>query len=107
MAGDSPGRAAIARHELHRRGLRSVKRLVRPLWLQRLMRRNESSRESLLSPAGPVVSLTTFEPRWPIVHHTIESIGAGKLAATWISGCRVPVAEISTVMSPISAGTVT
>ncbi|MGA0609122.1 hypothetical protein [Caldimonas sp. KR1-144] len=68
-----------AAHELSRRALRGVKRLVRPMWMRRLAERNEQSRESILSADGPVVSLTTYEPRWPQVHWTIESIGAGQL----------------------------
>jgi hypothetical protein len=66
-------------HELRRRSLRGVKRLVRPLWMRRLMQRNLESREPLLSADGPVVSLTTYEPRWHSVHYTIESIGCGRL----------------------------
>jgi hypothetical protein len=76
---DSPGWRAIVAHELQRRSLRGLKRALRPLWMHRLMQRNRDSRESLLSPQGPVVSLTTFEPRWQTVHYTIESIGAGQL----------------------------
>ena len=69
----------LAAHELRQRSLRGVKRLVRPLWMRRLMQRNLHSREPLLSADGPVVSLTTYEPRWPRVHYTIESIGCGRL----------------------------
>jgi hypothetical protein len=74
-----PGLAAVAADEVRRRGLRGLKRALRPIWMRRLERRNAESRESLLSAAGPVVSLTTFEPRWPRVHYTIESIAAGHL----------------------------
>lgn len=70
---------ALAGHEVRRRGLRGVKRLVRPLWMARLERRNREARDPLLSPDGPVVSLTTYEPRWHSVHYTIESIGSGRL----------------------------
>jgi hypothetical protein len=66
-------------NELRRRALRGVKRLVRPVWMRRLARSNAGSRESLLSPDGPVVSLTTYEPRWHQVHYTLESIAAGRL----------------------------
>lgn len=74
-----PGWGATAWHELQRRSLRGLKRALRPLWMQRLARRNERSREPLVAPGGPVVSLTTFEPRWHSVHYTIETIGAGRL----------------------------
>jgi hypothetical protein len=73
-----PGAWETAAHELRRRGLRGIKRLVRPLWMRRLMRRNLDSRAPLLSPDGPVVSLTTYEKRWHSVHYTIESIGCGR-----------------------------
>jgi len=66
-------------HEVQRRSLRGVKRLVRPVWMQRLARRNRVSQESLLSAEGPVVSLTTYEKRWHSVHYTLESIGCGHL----------------------------
>ncbi len=33
----------------------------------------------MVSPGGPIVSLTTFEPRWARVFYTLESIGAGTL----------------------------
>jgi hypothetical protein len=74
-----PGAWETAAHELRRRGLRGIKRLVRPLWMRRLMRRNLDSHAPLLSPDGPVVSLTTYEKRWHSVHYTIESIGCGRL----------------------------
>lgn len=74
-----PGPWAVAANEVRQRGLRGLKRVVRPIWMRRLERRNAESRESLLSAEGPVVSLTTFEPRWPRVHYTLESIGAGRL----------------------------
>lgn len=76
---DNPGPWATLAHEVRRRGLRGVKRLLRPRWMHKLDERNRHSHESLLSPEGPVVSLTTYEPRWPRVHYTIESIGAGSL----------------------------
>ena len=69
----------LAMHELHRRSLRGIKRPLRRLWMHRLMQRNLHSTESLLSEGGPVVSLTTYEPRWHNVHYTIESIGCGRL----------------------------
>jgi hypothetical protein len=67
------------RERLRRRALRSIKRLVRPGWMKRLARQNLESRESLLDPAGPVVSLTTFGARLQGVFYTLESIGAGTL----------------------------
>lgn len=75
----TPGPWAAALHQLRRRGLRGVKRFVRPAWMRRLDERNHDAREPLLSTGAPVVSLTTYEPRWHSVHYTIESIGAGSL----------------------------
>lgn len=74
-----PGAWDTAVHELHRRSLRGIKRLVRPLWMCRLMRHNLDAGAPLLASDGPVVSLTTYEPRWHSVHYTIESIGAGRM----------------------------
>lgn len=74
-----PGRAAVLANEVVRRGLRGVKRLVRPWWMQRLRQRNLASREPVVADGGPVVSLTTYEPRWERVFYTIESIGNGRL----------------------------
>lgn len=73
-----PGPWARAAHGLQRRGLRGLKRLIRPLWMRRLEQRNLDPRSPLLGD-GPVVSLTTYEPRWAAVHYTLESIGAGGL----------------------------
>lgn len=64
---------------LARYGQRKLRPLARMLAMRQLAQRNLHSRESLLQAAGPVVSLTTFEPRWPRVHVTLESIGAGHL----------------------------
>jgi hypothetical protein len=75
----APGAWAVAAHEVRKRSLRSVKRALRPLWMRRLDARNLAGDAPLLSAAGPVVSLTTYEPRWHSVHYTIESIGAGRL----------------------------
>lgn len=74
-----PGAWETAAHELRRSTLRGIKRLVRPLWMRRLMRHNLDGRAPLLSSDGPVVSLTTYEKRWHSVHYTIESIGCGHL----------------------------
>jgi hypothetical protein len=79
MPVDAPGAWARWAHELQRRSLRGVKRLVRPVWMQRLETRMREGCEPLLSAEGPVVSLTTYEPRWERVHYTIESIGSGRL----------------------------
>jgi hypothetical protein len=79
VSGDTPGPWEAALHELRRRSLRGVKRIARPVWMRRLDARNRAAREPLLSADGPVVSLTTYEPRWHSVHYTIESIGAGRL----------------------------
>ncbi len=70
---------AIVAHEAGRRSLRGVKRLIRPVWMRRLMRRNLESRESVLSAQGPALSLTTYDKRWHSVHYAIESIGSGRL----------------------------
>ena len=43
-------------------------------WLEA---RNRSTNEPVVQDNGPIVSLTTFEPRWERVHFTLESIGAG------------------------------
>jgi hypothetical protein len=45
--------------------------------LYRLQQRNTRSSESLLDPAGPVLSMTTQPHRLELVHHAIESIGRG------------------------------
>ncbi len=74
----SPSPLAVVLDQLRRRGLRGVKRLIRPLWMRRLDRRNRDSREPFLDAAGPVVSLTTFGSRLSTVHYTIESIAAGR-----------------------------
>ena len=79
MSSHAPGWPAVAAHELQRRCLRGLKRPLRKLWMQRLARSNRDSTETLLSADGPVVSLTTFEPRWHSVHYTLESIAAGRL----------------------------
>ena len=70
---------AIVAHEAGRRSLRGVKRLIRPVWMRRLMRRNLESRESVLSAQGPALSLPTYDKRWHSVHYAIESIGSGRL----------------------------
>lgn len=55
----------------------------------RLHRINQSSKDSILDPAGPVVSMTTYAPRIPFVHLAIESIARGSLKprklVLWIS----------------------
>ena len=79
MSDDTPGPWAVAAHEVKRRSLRGVKRFVRPAWMRRLDERNRAAREPLLGSGSPVVSLTTYEPRWHSVHYAIESIGAGRL----------------------------
>ena len=63
--------------EARRRTLRGFKRMIRPIWMRRLARRNEECRESLLDPAGPALSLTTYGKRLAGVHYAIESIGDG------------------------------
>jgi hypothetical protein len=76
---DRPSALALALDEVRRRSVRGLKRAIRPLWMQRLASRNAASRESLLDPAGPVLSLTTYGARLAGVHYTIESIGAGSV----------------------------
>lgn len=84
-----PGLAAVVAHELQRRTRRGLKRLIRPWWLGRLERANRTAGTPVAGGAGPVVSLTTFEPRWATVHFTIESIAAGTLRPArlvlWVS----------------------
>ena len=85
----TPGAWATLRHELQRRSLRGVKRLLRPRWMRRLEERNRDSGEPLLASEGPVVSLTTYEPRWHSVHYTIESIADGACGRrAWCCGLR-------------------
>lgn len=72
-------RMSLIAHETRKRSVRSVKRLVRPVWMRRLLRRNLDSTEPIVGVDGPVVSLTTFGPRFETVFYTIESIGCGEL----------------------------
>jgi hypothetical protein len=87
--GHKPGLLARAADTLSTHAVRGTKRLVRPLWMQRLEAANRDSRESLVAPGGPVVSLTTYGARWRRVHYTIESIGCGRLRPSrlvlWVS----------------------
>src|SRR5262249_19080915 len=46
--------------------------------LRRLDLANQRSSESLLDPAGPVVSMTTQSHRLELVHYAIESIARGR-----------------------------
>lgn len=61
---------------------RSLAKRMRPFvrlrWMRWLDARNRDSTEPVVQPGGPVVSLTTFEPRWARVHYTLECIGAGR-----------------------------
>lgn len=59
--------------------VKRVAPLVRMRWMRWLDSRNRHSDESVVQAGGPVVSLTTFEPRWSRVYYTLESIGAGQL----------------------------
>lgn len=52
---------------------------VRLRWMHWLESRNRHCAEPVVQAGGPVVSLTTFEPRWARVHYTLEAIGAGHL----------------------------
>lgn len=105
---DGPGTWATLTHEFKRRGLRGVKRLVRPHWMRRLDERNRDSRESLLSAGGPVVSLTTYEPRWASVHYTIESIGWGGLRPSrlvlWIAPSVLELGTPQTLRRQVARG---
>jgi len=98
----------LAVHELHKRSLRGVKRLVRPLWMRRLAERNLHSRESLLCADGPVVSLTTYEPRWHSVHYTLESIGCGRLRPSrlvlWIAPSVLQLGTPETLQRLVARG---
>jgi hypothetical protein len=44
-----------------------------------LERINTQSDKSVVEAGGPIVSLTTFEPRWSRVFYTLESIGSGTM----------------------------
>lgn len=59
--------------------LHKKNRLLSHIGLVRMFHRNLTCNDPLLDPAGPVVSLTTFGPRIPIVYKAIESIGRGRL----------------------------
>lgn len=48
-------------------------------WMAQLALQNRRSTRSVLDPAGPVVSLTSFGRRIATVHLTLESIAAGSL----------------------------
>lgn len=71
--------AARAREKLRARGLRTIKRLLRPQLLSTLDAANRQARTPAVQPDGPVVSLTTYGPRLGLVHYTLESIAAGRL----------------------------
>jgi hypothetical protein len=47
--------------------------------LKRLTARNERSKESVVAPVGPVVSVTTYGERLSTVHLALESIAAGSV----------------------------
>jgi hypothetical protein len=74
-----PSLLARAADRVRTHAVRGTKRLVRPLWMKRLEAANLHSRESLVAPGGPAVSLTTYGVRWRRVHYAIESIGQGRL----------------------------
>jgi hypothetical protein len=98
----------LAVHELHKRSLRGIKRPLRRLWMHRLMQRNLHSDEPLLSADGPVVSLTTYEPRWHNVHYTIESIGCGRLRPSrlvlWIAPSVLQLGTPDTLQRLVARG---
>lgn len=58
---------------------RRRRRGLRERWLYKLDERNRTCSEPVVEADGPIVSLTTFEPRWDRVYYTLESIGAGSL----------------------------
>ena len=103
-----PGAWETAAHELRRRSLRGIKRLVRPLWMRRLMRHNLDAGAPLLASDGPVVSLTTYEPRWHSVHYTIESIGCGRLRPSrlvlWIAPSVLQAGTPATLQRLVARG---
>jgi hypothetical protein len=72
----------------HRLG-RALRRVRLPLLLRRLRRANQSSRLPVVSPGGPVVSLTTHGERLANVYLTLESIARGRLRPSrlmlWLS----------------------
>jgi hypothetical protein len=79
MLDTPPSPLALLLDQARRRSLRGVKRLARPLWMQALARRNADSQASVLDPAGPVLSLTSFGERLDQVHYMLESVAAGEL----------------------------
>lgn len=62
---------------------RSLAKRLRPFvrfgWMRRLDARNRDAAEPAVEPAGPVVSMTTFEPRIERAHYALESVAAGSL----------------------------
>lgn len=76
---EPPPALMTAIYEFRRRGLRGVRRRLRSYWMHRLRQRNLDASRTILAPGGPVVSLTTYEPRWTQVFYAIESIADGKL----------------------------
>lgn len=67
------------RARLSQRARRVLRRAVQPRILRALSLRNIVSNEPVVGADGPVVSLTTYGPRWDCVFYAIESVGAGSL----------------------------
>lgn len=74
---------AYESHLINSKGAHWLAKRFRPFVRYQLLRylekMNRSSETSVVAPGGPIVSLTTFEPRWARVFYTLESIGAGTL----------------------------
>lgn len=74
---------AFESHLINSKGAHWFAKRARPFvryqWLRYLENINRNSEAPVVAPGGPIVSLTTFEPRWARVFYTLESIGAGTL----------------------------
>ena len=72
-----PTRVTLGFSELRQRYRRRTEAARSRAILSQLSRINEQSRESLLDPAGPVVSMTTQPHRLQLVHFAVECIARG------------------------------
>lgn len=62
-----------------RTAAKRLRPFVRFGWMRRLDARNRDAVEPVVEAAGPVVSMTTFEPRIERAYYALESVGAGSL----------------------------
>ncbi len=74
----NPYHVIVSLLKIWRKVERGFKRLYRPSVMRELENLNHHSDQSILDPAGPVVSLTTFGKRIDSVFYTIESIARGQ-----------------------------